>query len=193
MDGELTARVRDVLQQFQDGYTARDLDRLDEFMELFAGADGLEVIGTGAYVEGKGEWCLEPEAVRRLVEGDWRFWGDLELDVAGARIHVLGDVAWLATAGTVTERVEADEGSENYLAYVQHLLDLDVTAREKMLEIVRDGANAIVEMQRGETYIWPLRFTAVLVRRDGRWRFHQMQFSFPTTRAPDVRILEEED
>ena len=49
-------------------------------------------------------------------------------------------------------------------------------------------------------YVWPLRFTSVLVRRhhagngsaavnsDG-WLFHQIQFSFATTRFPDVRNL----
>jgi hypothetical protein len=43
-----------------------------------------------------------------------------------------------------------------------------------------------------ETYIWPFRFTAVAVNTDGQWRFHQMQFSFATTEAPDERVLPDE-
>jgi hypothetical protein len=47
------------------------------------------------------------------------------------------------------------------------------------------------EAERGMIYTWPLRFTAVLLRRtvegEKRWLFHQVQFSFATTRYPDVR------
>ena len=57
----------------------------------------------------------------------------------------------------------------------------------KMHEIVRQATDLLLELPQGETYIWPFRFTAVAVKNQGRWRFAQMQFSFPTTRAPDVR------
>jgi hypothetical protein len=96
-------------------------------MNLFTGDATLEVIGTGASQTGKGEWCVGPAMARELVESDWRYWGDLRLDVAGARIHSRGAVAWLATEATVGEQ----------------------------------------------------------------WRFHQMQFAFPTTRFPDLRQTQE--
>ena len=40
--------VRAVLQQFQDGYLARDVTKLDEFMMLFAPDEDIELIGIGA-------------------------------------------------------------------------------------------------------------------------------------------------
>jgi len=46
---------------------------------------------------------------------------------------------------------------------------------------------ALAEGHRGEAYIWPIRFSAVLAREDGAWRFRQAHFSFPTTRFPDER------
>ena len=46
------------------------------------------------------------------------------------------------------------------------------------------------EAGRGDVYIWPVRFTAVLVREAGDWRFHQAHFSFPTLRFPDERWTE---
>jgi hypothetical protein len=57
-----------------------------------------------------------------------------------------------------------------------------------MGEIIRQGALTLTEAQKGATYIWPFRFTAVLVRRKRLWRFHQVHFSFPTTQFPDVRF-----
>ena len=45
-------QVRDVLQKFQDGYTTRDKSKLDEFMQLFAPTDEIELIGVGASERG---------------------------------------------------------------------------------------------------------------------------------------------
>lgn len=39
-DNEATDEVRSALQRFQDGYTTRDVSRLDEFMTLFVSANG---------------------------------------------------------------------------------------------------------------------------------------------------------
>jgi hypothetical protein len=181
------AQVRAVLQAFQDGYTGRDPEEVDAFMDLFVSDDVLEVIGTGAESRGDDEWCMGSGATRRLVESDWRYWGDLRLDIAGARIHVHGDAAWLATEGTVTEQIEPRANYDEYVAFAREILDQDRTSEMKLLELVRTGAHALFESAQGDTYIWPLRFTAVLVRRAGSWRFHQMQFSYPTTRFPDVR------
>jgi hypothetical protein len=187
-DEESIAEVRAVLQAFQDGYTHRDSGQLDAFMELFVADEALEVIGTGAQSPGNGEWCMGVDATRKLIESDWAYWGDLHLDVAGATIHLLGDVAWLATRATVTEHIEGAANYNAYVGYAREVLDQELTPEMKLLELVRTGAHALFESAQGDDYIWPLRFTALLIRVDGTWRFHQMQFSYPTTRFPDVRM-----
>ena len=37
--------VRSALQKFQDGYTARDVTKLDEFVQLFVQDNSIEMIG----------------------------------------------------------------------------------------------------------------------------------------------------
>ncbi|WP_119068213.1 nuclear transport factor 2 family protein [Aggregatilinea lenta] len=179
--------VRAVLQRFQDGYTRRDPGALDAFLAaLFVPDDELLVIGTGA-----GEWCYGREEVRTLIESDWLQWGDVELDVRGAVINVLGDVAWVATQGAVASVIGEDAFYQSFLSGVYEHLDSDtLSPQDKVLEIARGVTNVLFETARGDTYIWPFRFTAVLVRRNGRWLFHQIQFSFPTTRVPDLRLAE---
>jgi hypothetical protein len=185
--------VRETLQAFQDGYDRRDKALLEDYRGLFVPEDEREVIGTGAIEPGDDEWCLGLDAAGRLVENDWEGWGDLRLDVADARIHSEGDVAWLATTGTVTMDLDPTETYRDYLDYLKSVADDEaMDARTRLLEILRGGTNTLFEAERGMMYVWPLRFTAVLVRRpaaDGekRWLFHQIQFSFPTTRFPDVR------
>lgn len=182
--------VRDILQKFQDGYELRDASRLAEFRDLFIQDDDVEAIGTGAIEPGGDEWCLGVDAVCGLIENDWEGWGDLLLDVNDARIHVLGDTAWLATTGSVTMDLDPTETYRDHLSYVGELAaDERMDPRERLLEILRGSANTLFEAEQGKQYIWPLRFTAVLVRQAGAWLFHQIQFSFATTRFPDARNL----
>lgn len=182
-------QVRHVLQQFQDGYTRRDVSRVDEIMQLFVD-DDLEVIGTNGTQPGAGEWYLDKTGARGLVQGDWEGWGDVRLDVAGAHIQVRGEVAWLATYATVSMTIRADDSYRGYLQRIKDVIDQDGPSAEiKLLDILRGGSNTLYELRRGEEFVWPLRFTAVLVRQADGWRFQQMQFSFPTTRFPDERVV----
>jgi len=190
MDAGPVEAVRAVLARFQQGYSQRDLNALDAFMELFDPDAALEVIGTGATTpQAGGEWCLGLAAVRTLVYNDWKYWGDLELDVAGARIRVRGEVAWLATSGVVRDHISADECYHNFADYIRWVNEQkDMDERARLLGIVREGANMLVEAQRGENFTWPIRFAAVLVLQGEHWRFQQMHFSFPTTTYPDQRV-----
>jgi ketosteroid isomerase-like protein len=181
--------IRAVLQSFQDGYTKRDMEAVVQFMDLFIPEEDLEVIGTGAARTGEGEWCLGREAARKIVESDWKWWGDLVLDVVGARIFVNGNTGWLATAGTISETIKAEALRKSYVEYMGELNKKeDMSDEEKALEMMRSGADMLQMIQKGEAYTWPFRFTAVLVKRSQGWLFHQMQFSYPTTRWPDVLI-----
>lgn len=182
-------KVRTLLRKFQDGYTRRDQSHLDEFMELFTAGDDLEIIGTNAVEMGKDEWCLGRAAVREVVARDWKYWGDVVFNVDGARISIKENVAWIATTGTVTDTITMGERHSGYLEYVRGVLeDQEMEAQAKMLDIVRLGNDIVIGLLLGETCEWPFRFTAVAVKEDdGEWRFHQMQFSFATTRSPDVR------
>ncbi len=180
-------QVRALLQKFQDGYFARDLKNLDEFMQLFVQSDDLEIIGTGAVEVDEHEWCRGVEATRELVENDWKYWGDVVYNVQGARIFVRGDVAWLATTATVTDVIVEKERYSGYIDYVRRVAEEDDDAKQKMLDILLLGNELLAGILKGETCTWPLCFTAVAVKDEGEWRFHQMQFSFPTTRTPDVQ------
>lgn len=182
--------IRVLLQRFQDGYTQRDAANLDAFMGLFGRDEVVEVIGTNALEPGEGEWCKDKAAVRKLIAGDWEHWGDVVLDLDGVQIFDRGDVAWLATTGTVTDVITADYRYKGFVGYAKAVLeDEEESAKSKMLDITRLGNDLVSSLLLPETCVWPFRFTAVAVKVDGQWGFHQMQYSFATTGAPDERIL----
>lgn len=181
--------IQALLQTFQDGYTRRDLNQVDAFMELFA--PEVEVIGTNGQKPGLDEWYLNRATARELVYGDWEGWGDLRLALDSTSIHVLGEVGWIAASATVTQIIgEANYAS--YLEYVKAYLDQPgISAEQKLHNILRGGTNTVYELRRGEKFVWPLRFTAVVTRQPTGWKFVQMNFSFPTIYFPDVRLFEE--
>ncbi|NCF64608.1 MAG: GNAT family N-acetyltransferase [Chloroflexi bacterium] len=188
--GKSKDEVLVLVRKFQEGYMQRDPANLEAIMELFGPEKELEVIGTSAVTPGEGEWCKGRTAVRDLLEGDWEHWGDVVFDLEGMQIFVQGDVAWLATRGTVTDVITADYKYEGFVSFAQAVLeDESESAKSKILDITRLGNSLISSLLLPETHVWPFRFTAVAVKREEVWRFHQMQFSFATTWTPDERVL----
>jgi ketosteroid isomerase-like protein len=183
-----TDEIRSLLQKFQDGYVKRDVSQVDAFMKLFT--EDAEVIGTNGVKPGMDEWYLDRTSARELVEGDWKGWGDVRLDLDSMSSHNRGDVGWIAASATVTQII-GDEHYTSYLDYVKNYIDrTDLSAEQKLLNILRGGTNTIFELRRGEKFVWALRFTAVVVREADGWKFAQMNFSFPTIYFPDVRLFE---
>jgi hypothetical protein len=90
--------VLQVLRLFQDGYVKRDIAQLDPFMRrLFPDSDEILMLGTGSL-----EWMRGYAPVRQLVKSDWQYWGDARFAMDDSIIWASGDVAWVATVGTVT-------------------------------------------------------------------------------------------
>ena len=191
MEAEI-ATIKEVVHQFQQGYLDRDLDAVDKFMDLFYDEGIMEVIGTDAYVKGKGEWCLDKNALKKIVYSDWQNWGDLRLDVDNLKVHVNGQTAWFATTGTVSRTMEPAQSYKNFLGYLKWVTENEpaVSAKDKLLDVLRGGIITMAEAEQGATYIWPIRLTAVLIKENDRWRFCQMTFSFPTIYPPDIRLTE---
>jgi hypothetical protein len=179
--------VRALLAKFQEYYTSRNASLIDEAMKLFE-TENPHIIGTAAVGRSGVEWCVGADAVRSLLLGDWKGWGDVRYDVDKASISTRSDVAWIATTATVTMVLTADQRCEWALQNAQGALTAkDKTARDKLIQILEFGNEIELGLTLPDKFVWPLRFTAVAVRKEGQWRFSQMHFSFPITRLPQVR------
>jgi len=172
--------VRSALQKFQDGYTARDVTQVDSFMELFVKSDEIELVGVGAKKRGGDEWFQGWQAMREIVEGDWTYWGDVRLDVAGAKITVAGDVAWLSTCGDLLKTGDSEKAFPLYMDMMKEILEnekLDLTTR--LADATVFGVNQMRDRTKDLGYAWPITFTAVLVRKPEGWRFHTIHWAMP--------------
>lgn len=183
-------QVRKALQKLQEGYLKRNVASLDYYMKELFPVDGrVTVIATSGLLPEDMEWPRNRDGVRKLLESDWRNWGDVYLNVASSKVEVVGDVAWIESNGFVEKILPDDQVCENHLKYVKALMNGDLSAKEKVAEIARGASNVVMEMMIGERYVWPMRFSAVLQRIERKWVFRQMHFSFPTTRFPDERLV----
>jgi len=172
--------VRNILQKFQDGYTFRDKSKLDEFMHLFAPTDEIELIGVGASERGGREWFNGRDAIREIIEGDWTYWGAVEIDVEGAVITVNGETAWFSTAGTLTSGDEYEEAYPFYLEQMRDLLmDETKSLDDRLTDATHFGVNRLRDRMRGVGAKWPFVITAVLVKTNKKWGFHTIHWSFP--------------
>jgi hypothetical protein len=176
------AQVRKVLQSFQDGYAARELDKLDEFMHLFAPGDETELIGIGASTRNGYEWFEGYDRIREIIKSDWEYWGDVRLDVENAKITVKGDVAWLSTVGQIlqTDHIHSDDVTASTLGQMKELLeDEKLSPRDRLVEASHFGVRRWREREKPAGYVWPFVLTAVLVKDGASWRFHTLHWSMP--------------
>ena len=102
------AGVQAALREFQQGYVKRDPRELDAFMNrLFLKDDDVLLQGTDS-----GEWVRGYPAVAEFIRADWAGWGYFRFDVDDSIVWSTGDVAWIASVGTLRQN-----GSERPLRF----------------------------------------------------------------------------
>jgi len=176
--------VRKVLQVFQEGYTKRDLNYVDEYMkEVFLLDEDLVVIGTDAE-----ELCLGVDATRGIVESDWKYWGDFKMNVEEAIICVNGDVAYFATKAILNRIVSTEKILQWNSSSIKYTFAVEGSPKHKLIEALWNTLDTLYENEKGETFITPMRFSGVLVRKEGRWLIQHAQYSDYTDGMPGVRI-----
>jgi len=179
-DQENIKDVRDVLEKFQHGYKERDLEKLEKFIALFVQNNDVELIGIGASVRGGVEWFEGIDKIREIIQSDWEYWGDVLIDVAGAKIRVLGDAAWLTTTGTLEQTDTFDKALPFYLEQMKKIIEDDEkTDDEKLIESSHYGVRRLRERLKGTGYQWPFVISAILQKEEGQWLFHTIHWSMP--------------
>lgn len=171
--------VRGILQKFQDGYTHRDLTQLDEFLQLFEPSAEVEMIGIGASKRGGYEWFEGIDSIREIIESDWKYWGEVNIDVNGAKIRFHNDVAWLSTTCTLA-KTDFTESIPFFLDMVKEKLeDESKSPSERLNDIALFSTNRLSDMQRKIGHVWPQVITMVLVKHEKNWQIVELHWSIP--------------
>lgn len=181
-------KIISLLNEIQKGYTEKSLDKARRFVEnLFVDEDVL-VIGTSAITPNSPEWCANFEKIVTIIEDDWKYWGDLTLDIKNAVISLHQGVAFIALTGVVFEKIDSQDYYKYRLSLIEKTLINSSSPKEKILEIIQGASDTLVETMKGEDYHWPLRLTIQAISIDGEWRIKLMHFSYPIVSYPTVRL-----
>lgn len=179
--------IIEVLKAFQAGYSERNIEKADAFVEeLFIAGEDTCVLGTGT-----GELFLGSEQVKELIKGDWEYWGDVNINWENPHIHLEDEVALFATTGSVKYSFEdTPERYDNYVDFIKNKAeDTELTAKERITFI--NWVLALTYHQRLEKkreYLWPMGLSGVLLKDGGKWKFAHLQFSISKANFPDERF-----
>jgi len=181
------------LDLFQKGYAERDTTKAEEWCNnIFF--DNVEIIGTWSIHPNTSEWFKGKERAVRVIKGDWIGWGDLDANIEEANIDFDENLAWVSFEAIVTRSSEnsrsrtADESASNILKHFAKLSEEDEKpSKLRLLETAYYANLILYQYEQGEEFIWPIRISGVLQKKDGLWKFRQMHFSHPNRGFPNVR------
>lgn len=190
-------KIIDFLNRFQEGYSVRDLSKVKQWAEALMTKDVI-IIGTNAIYPNTGEWQTGIDKAIELFSNDWKRWGVLEADVKNADIKILNDqVALVALTATVTKSIKNGFGrsnEKNMTRCLRRLSNLETdntrSTRMKLITAIWDAGMVLKNTELGETFVWPIRISLVLVKKMGKWKMIQTHYSYPMSGYPPIRLVE---
>jgi len=183
--------VKSVLGKFQNGYTKKEIVNIDLFAnEMFSTKDGLVVLGSGM-----DQWAFNLEDTKEIIKKHWskkdNYFKEMNFKFEEAKIFANEDVAWVITLGNISNRISESDQIEKAITIVKKVLNKEEKSQENVFIAARTIADTLREIDKGEDYVWPFRFTGVLIKEDNTWRFHQMQFSLDSVSFWEYRNTDE--
>lgn len=187
--------IIDVLNKFKIGYEERDTLKVTSwFNDLFY--DNVDIIGTFAIEPGKKEWKAGREESIKLFKSDWLNWGDLSIDLKKVNIDYNENLAWVSFPALIKRSPEnsrsrtTEESFSNMLKTFEKIINnTEEDFNENLkLHLIAYYANLVMyQYTLGEEYIWPVRISGVLQKKNNTWKFRQIHFSYPNRGFPNVR------
>lgn len=191
MKNQVNNELKEILNVFNEAYIKRDINEIDSFMDkLFDKDESVTVVGTC-----DGEWCIGYEEVKDIFLSDWEYWGDLRVKIDEATVIELDNTAIIYTPGTVKYSFNSRSDTyTRYLGYIKEYFDESSDDSKKPNKVKLTEINWTLSHllnQRDSIerdYLWDIRISFILTKKENRWIIKHMQFSFPVVGyLPEVR------
>jgi len=119
------------------------------------------------------------EEIVKQVREQRRNLKSIALNLNNLIIHGNENTAWILTNGMLSRNMSQEEIFDKTAEYVKGQFDREISDRDKLFNIRKTISAAVKESVKGEEFLYPFRFEAVLVKMQGVWRFNYVQFSYP--------------
>ncbi|MEG1256206.1 nuclear transport factor 2 family protein [Clostridium sp.] len=164
--------VLKLLKAFNDEYLKADKETSVIDSKYFASNNPL-IINTDKTV------YSSQEEIKKLIENHRAYYNKMELDYENCLINSNEDVVWIVTHGTMKKEISENSAFENTVDIIKNIFTSDLEDKDKLFNVRRRIADTFKENAKGEEYVWPFRFEAVLIQEKGNWVFKYLQFSLP--------------
>lgn len=166
--------VQEVLKTLQGAYDKRDASLVDSYGdELLDNNELTSIIGTD-----QGEVFHGFDEAKKLLESDWKYWGDFNLNRENAYISILDNVAVVCSKALIKftwPEKEICSWPKNTLEWCLKDKKVNTELLNIMLSSITSALDVIAIPDNKTTL--SMRFVGVLVKRDGKWKFNHMHFS----------------
>jgi hypothetical protein len=170
-----TEEIKEVLRQFQAGYSKRDTGMAEQFASSLFAKD-IRIIGTG-----NDEWVSGYDAAKKLVINDWAYWMNFKIDTPGTIIMIFGSTAMFSVKGGTSVSFPTKDIAYDFAAQqIQRVIAAEKTSKGKLLAWSKEASDWIREIERGGLAAnYEIRLAGTLVKKDNKWLFQQLIFSYP--------------
>jgi len=172
---ESRASVIETLKELQMNYLNKDADVNDTVQNLFLAHDDIYLVDPNENPAAFGKESIETMIVQQRDK-----WDEMTLNVDESIISAEGDTATIVTNGLFKKTLTSDEFLENEWQKVKETLQKEGKGADKLFEAQKHIAYAFKEFAFGEASTWEFRFEALAVKENDKWRFHNVQFTYPS-------------
>jgi hypothetical protein len=192
MEDKVTQQVKEALLKLQDFYLKKDLSKLDSFInDRFISSEDLSLIGTGFKDWYFGQDGVK-EAIRTHLENEEEYLNNIEFDMDSCVITTKGNAVMVAAIGRSRQYLPKYKLQERLKEDIKIRLAEEVPSKEELMKISIDISRILFDIYKGEKYIWPFRFTAMLINENDKWLFKHIKFSFGSGNFWETRFTTED-
>lgn len=190
--------ILEILRDFQEGYIKRDLTLVTKWVKNLLDAS-VQIIGTNSTYPGDFEWRSGHKAAIEMFENDWKHWGNFKMYLDHAEIVVDNNNSWTVIFATVTRYTPEEENRTFSASKERSLKRIEALTKNKkpstlaLYQIINDASSILSQYEQSELFVWPLRITMGLSKKNDQWLIRQIHFSWPGRGFPAVRLLVEDN
>lgn len=185
------------LKYFYKGYKERNLSEVEKWVKKILD-EKVQIIGTNSVYPESFEWRTGHPAAIEMFGNDWKNWGKLEMYLDHAEIDVAEQAAWSTIFATVARFTPEEENRtfeasrKRSLQRIKAIAESEKhTSIQAIYQIINDASSVLHQYEQSELFVWPIRISLGLTKKNEKWLIKQIHFSWPGRGFPAVRLLEE--
>jgi hypothetical protein len=163
---EIILLIKDFNKQYLDGNIA-----INKVANKYFALNNPLIINTD-----KASYSSQKE-IMKLIENHRVCYDQMTLDFENCLVNSNEEVVWVVSHGTMKKVISESNSFVNTINTIENIFTTDLDDKDKLFNIRRKIAGTFKENAKGEEYIWPFRFEAVIIREKDNWVFKYLQFS----------------